>query len=748
MTTAGTAFVDIRPQVAKSFGTETERGVGSALGGIAGVAAKAVAGVTLAIAGVGAAVVGLAIKGGISRSLNIEDAQAKLKGLGHDTMAIEAIMDSALASVRGTAFGLDAAATAAANAVAAGIDPGEELTRVLSLTGDAATIMGRDFNESGAIVNKVLASNRVTMREVNQLHAAGLPILQMLADEYGVTAAEMSDMVSSGVVDSEAFLNAIETNIGGAALAGGETTRGAFANMGAAMSRWGEVIVKPLLPLVRNVFLGITATFDRLTDAAKPMMASFADSGVFKRLENASKNIPATFDKITAAVSPLIERAVHLFGVFREGEGFADKLRGVFASMAQTSGPALAGMFSSLLEALQSVFTNIVNWLASGGITQILDTILAARVRLLDAALQLFPAILEAAVTFLPSLLNFIAKELIPKLLEYIVKAVPDVLSAALELFTSLVDALVEVVPTLISTLLGDVLPNILETVLSMVPDLLTTAITAFLALVDAILKILPTLVSTLLGTVLPRLLTTILSMVPDLLRTAVTTFLALVTAVLEVLPELITVLLAEVLPALTVAIIDMAPDILIAAVEAFMQIAHALSSTIPELVHTLGKEMLPALVEAMNQGGQAMYDAGAKAMQRLWDGIKAVGRKAVDWVRDNVVGAIKKLWPFSPAKEGPFAGKGSPFHAGRNIMGQFAKGLEKGTGGVLAAAEGMTEAVSALTTYAPSNVGGSAASGSGMFGNLTVNTTGDAEVLAREILWRTNWAEAVAGRA
>lgn len=79
-----------------------------------------------AVATIGAAVGGLALKGGIDRALNIEDAQAKLRGLGHDAQSIETIMGSALDAVSGTAFGLGDAATIAANAVAAGIPPGKE----------------------------------------------------------------------------------------------------------------------------------------------------------------------------------------------------------------------------------------------------------------------------------------------------------------------------------------------------------------------------------------------------------------------------------------------------------------------------------------------------------------------------------------------------------------------------------------------------------------------------------------------
>lgn len=235
-------------------------------GKISRFASKAFLAAKVATVAIGALLGKYILGGGISRALNIEDAQAKLKGLGHSTKSIENIMDSALKSVKGTAFGLDAAATAAASAVAAGVKPGKALTRVLSITGDTATIMGREFGEAGAIINKVLASNRLSMEEVNQLQDAGLPILSMLQKEYGKSASELRDMVSSGEIDSKRFLNALEKNVGGAALASGETTRGAWENMKAAMSRVGAAIVEDIIPKVRNAFVGMTNWFDSNSD--------------------------------------------------------------------------------------------------------------------------------------------------------------------------------------------------------------------------------------------------------------------------------------------------------------------------------------------------------------------------------------------------------------------------------------------------------------------------------------------------
>lgn len=245
-----------------NLGSSMEKGTGRASAALAKMARFAKVAAVLTGAALAAAIGKFVIGGGISRALNIEDAQAKLRGLGHDAKSVGQIMDSALKSVKGTAFGLDAAATAAASAVAAGVKPGKELTRVLALTGDTATIMGRDFGEAGAIINKVLAGNRLSMEEVNQLQDAGLPILSMLGKQYGKTALQMREMVSAGEIDSKRFLKALQTNIGGAALASGNTTRGAWMNMQAAMSRVGAAIVKDIIPRIRDAFGAMTAWFD------------------------------------------------------------------------------------------------------------------------------------------------------------------------------------------------------------------------------------------------------------------------------------------------------------------------------------------------------------------------------------------------------------------------------------------------------------------------------------------------------
>jgi len=251
---------------------------------------------------VGAVAIGASIAGGIGRLLNIEDAQAKLRGLGHDTRVIDQVMTDALASVKGTAYGLDAAATSAAGAIASGVKPGQDLERTLKLVADTATIAGADFSEMGDLFNKVSAQNRVTLGRVNELSSRGVPILQMLAEHYGVTAEEASKMVSRGEVDFAAFRDALEKNIGGAALESGNTTRGAFANMRAAASRFGAALAGPVFGETRGFFVAVTGWIDGLTAKVGPLAEQVGDrlSGAFSALAAGGEAFRAAFEPIVA----------------------------------------------------------------------------------------------------------------------------------------------------------------------------------------------------------------------------------------------------------------------------------------------------------------------------------------------------------------------------------------------------------------------------------------------------------------
>lgn len=233
---------------------------------------KASIGAVVGTLGIGMAT---ALKKGFERSESIEDAKGKLIGLGHSAKDVQMIMDEALTSVKGTSFGLDTAATVAASAVAAGVRPGRDLQGVLNDVADAASIAGADLGDMGLIFDKVAAKNKLQAQDINALTARGIPILSFLAKQYGVTQAKAAEMVSKGKINFREFDQAMRTNLAGAAKQSGTGVSGSFANMGAAVSRFGQSLLSGIFPQFEGFFGGITTLLDNAGEKVKPWSDKF-----------------------------------------------------------------------------------------------------------------------------------------------------------------------------------------------------------------------------------------------------------------------------------------------------------------------------------------------------------------------------------------------------------------------------------------------------------------------------------------
>lgn len=304
----GVAYVHVEPS-GKGFGKSIEGDIGDAvnkaskkssstliskIGGAFGKIGKVGTGAIATLAG---GITALAAKGGFTRALNIENAQAKLKGLGHDSASVTEIMNDALASVKGTAFGLGDAATVAASLSASGIKEGDQLTKVLKTVADTAQISGRSLTDIGTIFGSVAARGKLQGDDMLQLMSRGIPVLQMLGKHLNKTSAEVSDMVSDGKIDFQTFADAMQEGLGGAAQSAGTTFTGALANVKAALSRLGETAATPVLNGLRGLFNQAIPLIDAFTAAVSPTLEKVG-VGLQKGLEQAIPTVTAFFDKL------------------------------------------------------------------------------------------------------------------------------------------------------------------------------------------------------------------------------------------------------------------------------------------------------------------------------------------------------------------------------------------------------------------------------------------------------------------
>lgn len=404
------ALGDVEGKVAQDSGKRTGSNLAASLGKAFGGGVKAVA--TGAIATLGTALVK-----GFSRLNALDQANGKLLGLGHSAATVDAIMKNALASVKGTAFGMDEAATTAASAVAAGIKPGRDLEKTLKLVADAATIGGASMAEMGLIFNSVAARGKLQGDDIMQLQSRGIPILAEVAKITGKTRAEVSQMAEKGQIDFDLFQKAMDSALGGAALKSGDRFAGSLKNVGAALGRVGANLESGFFPKLAPLLQAITKALGPLEDQAKSFGAAIGDK-----------------------VAPLIERATQALEKGLPPIKLAPEILGpATAAFAALGASGLAPVLSMVpgLGGLASKIGLLGGPL--GLVAAAIVGLIAVSPELRTAMGDAFTEIATSAAPLLPVMAD-LARELLPELANW-VKAATVALAQAMPYITSVTGA-------------------------------------------------------------------------------------------------------------------------------------------------------------------------------------------------------------------------------------------------------------------------------------------------------------------
>lgn len=594
---------------AKTGGTSILGKFGGAFGKIGKVGLGAIG----TIAG---GITALAAKGGFQRALNIENAQAKLKGLGHDSKSIAEIMNNALASVKGTAFGLGDAATVAATLSAAGIKSGDQMTNVLKTVADTAQISGRSLTDIGTIFSSVAARGKLQGDDMLQLMSSGVPVLQLLAKHLGKTSEEVSDMVSKGKIDFQTFADSMQEGLGGAALAAGDTFSGALANVKAALSRLGEGPGKLALESLRKTFNAAIPAVDALSSQLTPFveqlngkLTPYVDRAV-KLIEQFSQGLQDGSITVQDIVGSLGQLA-GAFALFAGVGGNVDKITNVFDTLGNMVGPKVQTGLGKIGSLFGSFFSpgNFMKYMGIAGII----AALVAGLGMLDQSMQgqLFAMIGQLSAQ-LPTLLQQLNMQ--------ITASLPAMLAQGAAILTALMNA--------IST---------------NAPQLMTTAVLIVTTLVNGLASQLPTLLPAALNMIM-ALVNGLASNAGQLLNSGMQLLLGLAQGLMNALPQLIAQA-PTIIGNLVQSIAANLPQILQTGVKILVTLANGLASAIPQLI---GK--IPAIVRSIWNGFTSVNwgEVGmniitgiasgvTSAAGKLVDAAVGAARDALNWVKDKL---------------------------------------------------------------------------------------------------------------
>ena len=195
----------------------------------------------------------------------------------------------------------------------------------------------------------------------------------------------------------------------------------------------------------------------------------------------------------------------------------------------------------------------------------------------------------------------------------------------------------------------------------------------------------------------IPVLGAAIVLAVPIVVSAGLKLFLGLVTGILQAIPSILASLF-RLLTSLVSEIVKVAPKVLQAGLSVFKGIGTAAGnawSSVKSGIDDLKNKILGFFAGA----GKWLMDSGKKMINGLADGIKSAFKGAKDAV-SNGLGGLRKLLPFSPAKEGPFSGRGWTEYSGRALADGFVSGTVKAlTAGTPRVADQLTLLSDAFTS-------------------------------------------------
>lgn len=271
-------------------------------------------------------------EGGSKRALNIEKARFQFQGLGMD---VEKTMAAALEAVKGTAYGLDEAAVAAASFGASGV-PLDKMAESLRAISGVAAMTGSSYGDISNVFTAVAGNGRLMANELNRLSARGVNAAATLAKQMGKTEAEIREMTSKGKISFEMFASAMSNAFGEHAKKANETYTGSLSNMRAALARIGAAFMAVKFENHRDIFNSLTPAIDLLAGALTPLVKTYEDitkassQALIGFIDTAveSGNLKRAVDPIIASVKNVVMALREFWNISREA--FTDIFPGDF----------------------------------------------------------------------------------------------------------------------------------------------------------------------------------------------------------------------------------------------------------------------------------------------------------------------------------------------------------------------------------------------------------------------------------
>ncbi|MGW4695149.1 hypothetical protein ACWEO1_22535 [Kitasatospora cineracea] len=515
------------------------------------------------------------------------------------------------------------------------------------------------------------------------------------------------------------------------------------------------------------VFIQGVAQIGAAAGPAFERLGTAADSGLSKL----SKKLTDSFN--SGGMQRAIDIAIDLLGQLGTAVGNFGRFIGEVLGAAQQSGGGFVNTLVVISGALATAFADPAIQSGLQALFKATAAVASTAAPLLISALKVVAPVLTALGPPVQVLVDALGSQG----LQPIIVALGPVLLAAAQAVGQLVLAatpLLGLIGTLVSLALPVLTPLLagaelifrqLSPVVAAVALALQQLLGPILAQLPALIQPFVTILTDLTGMVLP-VLTDLLAQLPlDQLGQSFGQVAAALAPLLAQIAVLVGQWLHLMLPLVTPIITAVAQlaavfgGVLTSALQnivvpALRMVTQLLSGDFSGAVRS-GKELLVGIAQTMTDIfmelpskigkilgdlASSMFDAGKKLISSLVDGIKSVAGKVKDTISD-LVGGIADFFPHSPARTGPFSGRGYPLYSGQAIGLALAEGMASSRDRVRAATASLMGTANGGLGLGQLAVAGAGTAGAGAAGGLRIENyyeaaAGNARSTAEELEW------------
>ena len=638
------------------------------------------------LVGAGLAVAGAGVFGGfIAEAARASDATDKFKAsmnfAGLDTSAIDTAAKAAKAYADQTVYDLPTIQNTLAQLASNGVKDYTGLTKAAGNLNAVAGGNAETFGSVAMVMTQTAGAGKLTTENWNQLAdaipgAAG-PLMKAL-EGAGAYTGNFRDAMAKGQITSEEFNTAL-SKLGNDPVAveaakSTDTFEGSIGNLTATINSGLMGALDALKP-------GITGVINGVADGIG--VVNGAIGGIFELFKTGNFN--ADIGKALG-----VDESSKVVGVIL---GIRDGVVGAFDGVKSVlSGIDFAGIF--------------------GGLASILGPLVAQVVPLVSA--------------FSPLQVIFNAIEpLLPQLFDMFGQLASVLGGSLLTMLTALTPMFVEL-SGVVSDALGGVLAAVLPTVVTMV-TMLGTTLSQLIPIIVPIIGTLVQLATTLISQLMPIITDLVTSIMPPLvdifgnILSAIGPVISMIAGVLipiimALMPVVVTVfgVIANVIKSamqIVQGIIQVVTGIITGN---WSQVWNGLGNIVSGALATVGNVLgglFDIVMSALGGIGGWLVDSGKALIQGFIDGIGGMVGAIGDAV-GGVLGAVADFFPHSPAKKGPFSGRGYTTYSGAALASDFATSIEGQRSRVASAAASVTGAavLSGSMIPAGATVGGGAA--------------------------------------